>query len=445
MLRINKTWAVVLLFASLSAVAQSGTSSPYSIAGIGELKFGGFNQHKGTGTTSIAQRSKNTFSALNPASYANVGFTIFDVGASMSLGTLTVEGLDPSFTRAGNFNYFAMAFPIAAKKKMGVSFGINQFSDVGYTIRNNVADTPSYYNQYLGDGGLSRVYVGYGIEIIKNLNIGFNANYIFGNVASANTTIYPSSTTRFSFIDETYFAYGGASVDIGAQYTVQQFVRKEGKEQVRLNHTIAASYQGATQLIGDGYRFSQTVVGTRFALGEEVPIDTILFEDNKQDTTTKPIGFTLGYTLKYGDIWSLSLEAEQNLWSSVTDGRSGNKFFDNTRLAAGFSIIPLPKYGNKGSYLKKVEYRLGARHENLYYNFNGEQISEVGISIGLGLPIIKSVRIEEEKVAIVSRVNLSAEYVKRGSTSNGLIQEDYFNIGIGLNLNDKWFTKRKYR
>jgi hypothetical protein len=214
---------------------------------------------------------------------------------------------------------------------------------------------------------------------------------------------------------------------------------------VRLNHTIAASYQGATQLIGDGYRFSQTVVGTRFALGEEVPIDTILFEDNKQDTTTKPIGFTLGYTLNYGDIWSLSLEAEQNLWSNVTDVRSGNNFFDNTRLAAGFSIIPLPKYGNKGSYLKKIEYRLGARYENLYYNFGEEQISEVGISFGLGLPIVKSVRIEEEKVAIVSRVNLSAEYVKRGSTANGLIQEDYINIGIGLNLNDKWFTKRKYR
>ena len=445
MLRMNKTWTIVLLFASLSAVAQSGTSSPYSIAGIGELKYGGFNQHKGMGTTSIAQRSKNSFSALNPASYANLGFTILDVGAGLSLGKLTTENSDPSFTRAGNFNYFAMAFPIAAKKKMGVSFGTNQFSDVGYTIRNNRVDTPSYYNQYGGSGGLSRVYVGYGIEVIKNLNIGFNANYIFGNVASANTTIYPSSVTRFSFIDETYFAYGGASLDFGAQYTVQQSIQKDNKDVVRLDHTIAASYQGATQLIGDGYRFSQTVVGTRFALGEEVPIDTILFEDNKRDTTTKPIGFTLGYTLKYGDVWTLSIEAEQNLWSGVTDSRSGNTFFDNTRLAAGFSIVPLPKYGDKGNFLKKVEYRLGARYENLYYNFAGNQISEVGISFGLGLPIVKSVRTEDEKVAIVSRINLSAEYVKRGSTANQLIQEDYFNIGIGLNLNDKWFTKRKYR
>jgi hypothetical protein len=55
---------------------------------------------------------------------------------------------------------------------------------------------------------------------------------------------------------------------------------------------------------------------------------------------------------------------------------------------------------------------------------------------------VKSVRIVEEKVAIVSTINITLEYIKRGST--GLIQEDYFKIGLGLNLNDKWFTKRKY-
>ena len=55
------------------------------------------------------------------------------------------------------------------------------------------------------------------------------------------------------------------------------------------------------------------------------------------------------------------------------------------------------------------------------------------------------VRLEEEKLPVVSRVNLTAEYTRRGTKDNGLIQENYFNIILGLNLNDKWFTKRKYR
>jgi hypothetical protein len=96
-----------------------------------------------------------------------------------------------------------------------------------------------------------------------------------------------------------------------------------------------------------------------------------------------------------------------------------------------------------------VRYSAGFRFENLYYNFDTkpiqEPIQELGISFGLGLPIVKSVRLEEEKVAVVSMINITAEYVKRGQTTNGLIQEEYLNIRLGLNLNDKWFTKRKYR
>jgi len=78
-------------------------------------------------------------------------------------------------------------------------------------------------------------------------------------------------------------------------------------------------------------------------------------------------------------------------------------------------------------------------------HFRNAPFSEYGISFGLGLPVIKSVRIEEEKLPVVSRVNITAEYIKRGTTNNGLIEENYFNLTLGLNLNDKWFTKRKYR
>ena len=86
-----------------------------------------------------------------------------------------------------------------------------------------------------------------------------------------------------------------------------------------------------------------------------------------------------------------------------------------------------------------------ASYQDMYYNFNGTQLNELGISFGLGIPVVKSIRIDGEKTAIVSRINLSAEYISRGTVSSGLIQEDYINFGIGLNLNDKWFTKRKYR
>ena len=39
---------------------------------------------------------------------------------------------------------------------------------------------------------------------------------------------------------------------------------------------------------------------------------------------------------------------------------------------------------------------------------------------------------------------LGHEFGKRGSQDNGLIQESYWNLIVGLSLNDIWFIKRKF-
>ena len=43
-----------------------------------------------------------------------------------------------------------------------------------------------------------------------------------------------------------------------------------------------------------------------------------------------------------------------------------------------------------------------------------------------------------------SNANIGVEFGKRGSRENGLIDESYWNLIIGLSLNDIWFIKRKY-
>jgi hypothetical protein len=60
-------------------------------------------------------------------------------------------------------------------------------------------------------------------------------------------------------------------------------------------------------------------------------------------------------------------------------------------------------------------------------------IKDFGISFGLGLPIGNQ----------LTRLNISAEYGKRGEKTNSLIQENYVNLRLGLNLAEKWFQKNK--
>jgi len=436
----------LVMIGSLYSMGQAGTSSPYTIAGLGELKSGNFLQHQAMGGTSISQVNRGVFTATNPATYANIDFTVFDAGIKATLGKVS-NSTESANMSSGNFNHFAMAFPFGTKKKMGVSFGTNQYSDVGYDIRNNVnVDTPSYYDLFAGEGGISRVYAGYGMELFKNFKLGANVNYNFGNIQEVQARIYPNTNNVFSFGDERLIAYRGIDYTIGVQYSVQQKGRNETGIKEGVLHTLGAAFQSNSDLRGKGFHSITTFYGTEYeATGDPDFLDQILLEEDQRDTLTKPLGFTLGYTASKGDNWSVSLETEQNQWSGVTDKKTGNVFFDNVRYSAGFSIVPSPKYSERGDFFKKVKYSAGVRYENLYYNFQNTQLNELGISFGLGLPVVRSFRLEEEKVAVVSMINLTAEYVKRGTTDNGLIQQDFFNIGIGLNLNDKWFTKRKYQ
>jgi hypothetical protein len=41
-------------------------------------------------------------------------------------------------------------------------------------------------------------------------------------------------------------------------------------------------------------------------------------------------------------------------------------------------------------------------------------------------------------------VNLSAEFGRRGTTVNNLIQENYFRFTLGVNILERWFVKSKY-
>ena len=435
----------LVMVGSLHSNGQAGTTSPYSISGLGELKSGAFLQHQAMGGTSVSQINKGVFTPTNPASYANVDFTVFGAGVRASIGELRTTN-ESTGTSSGNFNHFAMAFPLGTKRKMGVSFGTNQYSDIGYNITENVnVDTPSYYNLFAGTGGISKVYVGYGIELFKNFKLGANVNYNFGNIQELQARVYPNTNNVLSFNDERFLAYRGLDYTLGLQYSVQQNRQNEDVAKDAWFHTFGAAFQSNSYLKGIGYRYSETFYGSAFESGQSFTIDTLLFEDDMQDTMKKPVGFSLGYTLSQGDKWSVSLETEQNQWSGVTDNKTGRTFFDNVRYSAGLSLVPSPQYNEKGDFFKKVRYSAGVRYENLYYHFNDVQISELGISIGLGLPVVRSFRLEGEKVAVVSRVNLSLEYVQRGTTDNELLRENFLNIGIGLNLNDKWFTKRKYQ
>jgi hypothetical protein len=94
----------------------------------------------------------------------------------------------------------------------------------------------------------------------------------------------------------------------------------------------------------------------------------------------------------------------------------------------------VPNYSSFSSYAKRIVYRGGLRYEKTGLVVKGESINDIGLSLGLGLPITGS----------LSNVNIGFELGKRGTTNSNLVEENYAKISVGFSLNDEWFQQRKF-
>ena len=164
MKKILATASLVVLVTS--SFAQSGTNSPYSQYGLGELsdQTSGFN--RGMNGLGLGFREHNQMNYINPASYSaldSLSF-IFDMGIS---GQLTNFKENSRKVNAKNADLEYVQAGFRAARHLGVSFGVLPFTNVGYDYSfsgtvNGDANNTTYTNEYSGSGGLHQVYLGFG-------------------------------------------------------------------------------------------------------------------------------------------------------------------------------------------------------------------------------------------------------------------------------------------
>ncbi|MCG9880828.1 MAG: hypothetical protein MH472_09550 [Bacteroidia bacterium] len=175
--------------------AQNITKSPYSIVGIGDEIYSGNASTYSMGQTNQAIRNPFAVNIFNPASYSSAKTTNIEAGATYSLGSYTSRTSTADVNNAW-IAYLNFAFPLSAKRGMGVAFGLTPFSGVGYNVQSEItipsdsAPIPALYN-FVGRGGLSRFYLGYGMRLHRMASIGVNANYLFGENTNITQLLIP--------------------------------------------------------------------------------------------------------------------------------------------------------------------------------------------------------------------------------------------------------------
>ncbi|MBT8394552.1 MAG: hypothetical protein HKO81_10680 [Flavobacteriaceae bacterium] len=430
---IKKLLFVIIAIFAFNIQAQEGTTSPYSFYGIGSLKFKGTVENRSMGGLSIYTDSIH-INLRNPASYAGLDLASFGgdnrpvkftVGGSNNSLKLITDDAEEK-TASTTFDYLALGIPIG---KFGLGFGLMPYTSVGYKLESYNGDDIT--NRYRGEGGLNKAFLTLAYQVTKELSIGIDANYDFGNIQNSSIAfLYDSdgNPLQFQSREENRSDLSGLNYNFGLSY----------KKMItpKLELITGITYAPEFNLSSINQR-SFSTIQIFFNGFEDVQetIDTTLSDDERETDLTIPSRLSFGAGLGQPKKWFLGAEyTSQNTSEFYNDflGSAGSVYEDGSTFSFGGFIIP--NYKSLTSYWKRIVYRAGVKFENTGLNINSETINEFGISFGVGLPVGR----------VFSNTNFGLEIGKRGTTNNNLIKENFINVQLSLSLNDRWFEKRKF-
>lgn len=424
-----------ILLSSTSAFAQSSTShSPYSQFGLGQMREDLLPQTRSMGGISSGVRFQGGLPILNisnPASYSGFNRTILDAGLYGNMTQLEKNN------RADNtadfaFSHFAFGFSLNKNngpKLGGISFGLMPYSDVGYSIASNrdISNTP-YTTRLVGEGGLNKAYVGWGVSPVRNLSIGANIGFLFGNLYDKSLIEFPSGYGYYNTAKTDTRRVTGITYDYGVQYFLPLGNRK--------NLTIG--YSGSLDNSVNS-KITSIVSRTLTPTGnvtEQVPIDTSSNDIISNGKINLPLKHAVGFTFSKGVNWMVGADFKYADWSKYQVRLNEEPLGKNIGLAVGGQFKPDPTSMN---YLKVIDYRLGFRYNKTHMTVNQQRINDMAVTVGLGLPLP-----ETGFGRTFSNVNISAEFGQQGTLKSNLVRERYININLGFTINDAWFIRRSY-
>jgi hypothetical protein len=412
-----------------TASGQKNIDSPYSRFNLGTLEPEGSFRSLGMGSVGTAIRDNSSIYFTNPASYSSLDTIsfIFDFGLDYGSNFIS-DGISKFSSNDMNFHHLIIGFPLA--KRWGFAAGIVPVSSGYYQITQTVTssdpgydpNTGEYNANHDGDGGITKFFVGSGIQIGKNFSIGGNLSFLSGQIKRDNSFVFSDFNNVFNNNSEEKLILGGINFDYGIQYTAS----------FKNNYFLNI---GASMTSGNNYNTKYSQLSVKYTAYSV--IDTISYVANNSTKTFIPATYRFGISFGKKNKFTTGLDYVTTKWSTSKIPGADGYAADTRELRFGAEYIP-DKFSNY-SYISRVEYRLGAHIGDNYLIINGEQLKEYGASIGFGLPL------PTLQGNPYSKMNLYIDYTKKyASPANNLHTEGLLTMGVSLNLYDFWFLKRKY-
>ena len=426
------------------AKAQNGFNIPFSQYGIG-LSDMPYNMPSAfsLGGAVYSRAERNVINPFNPASYAaveNESF-VFDIGINIQSCVLRND-VNHLTDADGNLAYFTVAFPITNWWR--TSAGLLPYSTVNYESVQTTYDINTQSDVktiYAGDGGVSQIYWGNAFRIGQRLSVGFNLDYLYGNITRAITYDFQGNDSTYCINSrrqkDTYVS--NLLVDVGIQYV----------QPLGGNYTL---HMGATARLPRNMNVNDQSLSYTFLkyASTEYLFDTIFPQPNESDTykseLLQPLAIGVGFGLERNEKWEIDMDGYYSPYSGIQYnedpnynlfGTSALRYTPNWRIALGAEWKGDP---GASSYWGRIGVSAG-----VYYNQgrlalapagSGSNettlINETGGGLGFRLPMRKG----------RSVLMLALGYSSLGTVD--LLRRDVFTVGISIGSCERWFVKRKY-
>jgi hypothetical protein len=406
MLKLFRKYISILIFLVIAQGPLSSqiTTSPYSIFGLGFLEGNSSGTSRAMGGTGLAFLSERSINYSNPASYSGIDslLSIFELGV-FSKYTIYSTKLDNQSLMNANLRHMAMGFRITPW--LATSFGFSPYSSVGYTINTTAPIEGSnleFPKTFTGDGGVNKVFLGGAVSLVKNLSVGINASYLFGNVThTESSAVFDYSLEDATFVSNFIFNYGlNYQLDIKKwRYNIGLTYSSPKKLNTRNTTTIQTAYQ-VEVLKSRMYKYS-----VPRSLGSGLSVNKGFFR--------------AGFDYE---------------WSNWEEVEFSNTHL-NTRNSNRYSLgVEFPSLGIRKGSGKMIFFRFGGEYRESYMIIKGVPINYRAVTIGAGLPL----------KGVVSVLNFSLELGQNGTIKRDLFRENFVTLNLDLSLRDMWFIKRRY-
>ncbi len=410
---------ILFILISFFGYSQRTSYSPYSYFGVGETNFSATveNQMMGGNTAYYDSVHQNM---NNAASLSKLKFVNYSVGVDLKNTSYLSASTNEKSTAAA-INYISVAIPT---KLLSFSFGIKPKTSVGYLLENDdKSKTPPELNRFTGSGGVSNAFVSIGFELLENWGFGFSSSYAFGNLNHYHTKILENI--------ELYTRVSSESSVSGLDYNFSTVYQKTFNEKITLYSSII--YQPEANYKSRNNQIISTIDPNSSFGGDSEEID--LSAVGLKNTNIKiPNSLSFGLGLGQDKKWFLGfnyMKNDEGGYKNELMGLDNVEFKSSQTYSIGGFL--LPEYNSFTNYFKTLTYRFGVRYKNGGLYVNNQQINEIGVNFGFGIPL-----------AGISSANLGFEFGQRGTTKASLIKEKFFSIRLGVSLNDLWFIRSMY-